>query len=186
MLLSEFDCSLLGRGDAHHLMAGAAHDVSHVERDHGLVLDHQDADRGDALQLATRLLEAALGSLDIDAEDTRGIIHGEAFEHREQQHLSLQRRHVGQRFFQPPAHAVAAVTLFEVAERLAQPVEQREDAELGVLGLGNQIRLLQDDLGTKPDPLVAAFLRAGDGPGIATQKGQRPGDRLGNLVGWSS
>ena len=43
----------------------------------------------------------------------------------------------------------------------------------GVLGLGNQIGLLQDDLGTQPNPLVPTLLRAGDGPGIAAQEGGR-------------
>ena len=114
---------------------------AHVERDHRLVLDHQHAHRRHALQLAARCLEAALGGLGVDAENARGIGHGEALEHGQQQHLALQRRHVGERFLQPAAHAVLAGALLEVAERLAQAMEQGEDAELGVLGLGDQVGL---------------------------------------------
>ena len=133
MLLGEFDGGLLGRGDADDLVAGVAHDVGDVERDHRLVLDHQHANRGDALQLAARFLEAALGLFGVDAEDARGVGDREALEHGEQQDLALQRRHVGQGFLQAAAHAVLAGAFLEVAERLPQAMEQGEDAELGVL-----------------------------------------------------
>ena len=71
MLLGELDGRLLGRRDADDLVAGVAHDVGDVERDHRLVLDHQHAHRRHALQLAARFLEAALGLVDVDAEDVR-------------------------------------------------------------------------------------------------------------------
>src|SRR5260370_6822677 len=62
-------------------------------------------------------------------------------------------------------------------------MEQGEDAKLGILDLGDQIRLSHDDFGTKPHPLVAALLRAGNGACVATQKRQRPRYRLGHFVG---
>ena len=69
MLLGELDGGLLGRRDADDLVAGVAHDVGDVERDHRLVLDHQHANRRHALQLAARFVEAALGGLGVDAEN---------------------------------------------------------------------------------------------------------------------
>ncbi len=125
--------------------------------DHRLVLDDQNAHGRNALQLAARLVEAALGRLGLDAEDLRGIGHGEALEHGEQEHLALQGRHVGERFLEPAADAVFAARLFQSAERLLQAVEQREDAELGVLRLGDEVGLLHGDLGAQAHPFVAAF-----------------------------
>jgi hypothetical protein len=72
------------RTDAHDLMAGVAHDVGDVEGDHRLVLDHQHAHRCHPLQLAARFLEAALGSIGVDAENARGVGNREALEHGQQ------------------------------------------------------------------------------------------------------
>ena len=55
--------------------------------------------RTDATRCSSRRASSRLRSavFDVDAEDFRGITHGETFEHRQQQHLALQGRHVGQR-----------------------------------------------------------------------------------------
>jgi len=179
MLLGELDRGLLGGGNADHLVAGVAHDVGDIERDHRLVLDHQHAHRGDALQLSARLLQAVLGLVDVDAEDVRGVGDGEALEHGEQQHLALQGRHLGQRFLQPAADAGGVAALLEAAERLLQAMEQREHAELGVLGTLDQLGLAHRDFGAQAHPFVAALLRAGDGARVTTQERQRLGDCFG-------
>ena len=87
MLLGQINRCFLRCGDSHHLVAGIAYDVRHVERDHRLVLDDQHTDRRDALQFAARLLEVALGRIYVDAEDMSGIAHREAFEDGEQQEV---------------------------------------------------------------------------------------------------
>ena len=176
MLLGEVDRRLLGGGDADHLMAGIAHDVGDVERDHCLVLDHQHAHRGDALQLAARLLQAALGLVDVDAENVRGVGDGEALQHREEQHLSLQRRHLGERFLEPSADARRIRSLLEAAERLLQAVEQREHAELGVVGVLDQRGLAHRNFGAQPHPFVAALLGPRHRPRVAAQERQGLGD----------
>jgi hypothetical protein len=62
-------------------------------------------------------------------------------------------------------------------------VEQREDAELGVLRLGDEVGLLHGDLGAQAHPFIAALLGTGNRSGVTPQEGQRPADRLGHLVG---
>ena len=183
MLLGQLDRRLFGRGDAHHLVASIAHDVGDVERDHRLVLDHQDPHGGNPLQLAPSIFEAALGLLETDIEDMPSVFDGEPFEHGEQQDLSLQRCHVGERLLQAAADAILATIVVEIAERLLQAMEKGEYAELGIFCLSDEVGLLEHDLCTQPHPFVAPLLRAGDGACIAAQERQRAADRLGNLVG---
>jgi len=119
---------------------------------------------------------------DVDAQDVRGVGDGETLEHREQQHLALQRRHLGQRFLQPPTDAAGIARLLEPAERLLQPVEKGEYAELGVLGALDQIGLLHRDFGAQAHPFVAPLLGSGHGARIAAQERQRLGDCLGKFL----
>ncbi len=100
-------------------------------------------------------------------ENMGRVADSEAFEHGQQQDLALHRRHVGERFLQPPADAFAAARRrLHVAERLAQPMEQGEHAELRILGFGDQLRLLHRHLRAQADPFVTLLLRTGNGPSV--------------------
>jgi hypothetical protein len=87
-----------------------------------------------------------------------GVTYSEAFENREQKHLPLQRRHLGQRLLQPAAHTLALATIFERTKGLLQAMEESEHAELAVLGFAYQFGLLHHHFGTQADPFVAALL----------------------------
>jgi hypothetical protein len=86
------------------------------------------------------------------------IVYRKALENCEQQDLPLHRRHFSERFLETATHTLAFAMFVERAERLLQPMKKRENADLGIFGLADQIGLLQHYLGAKPNPFVAAFL----------------------------
>ena len=167
MLASQFDRSLFRRGNAHNLVTRVAYDVGDVQRDDGFVLDYQNTNRCHTLQFLPRLGQAAFGRIDVDTEDFRGITHGEPFKYRQEQDLALKRRHLGERFLQSTADAFNSDAALQAAERLLEAMEQFEDAQLRIRGLGDQLGLLHGHFSAKPDPLVTPLLRATHGPGIA-------------------
>ena len=158
-----------------------------VECDHRFVLDHQHANSGDPLQLAARLLQACARPRSMSMPRMwRGITHGEILEDGQQQHLALQRRHLGQRFLQPAADAAFAAAFPQAAERLAAGGEtSAKHAELGVLGArrcrSGWRTATSAQSRTHSSPRL---LGAGNGARITPQKRQRLGDRL-RIVSWS-